>query len=193
MRGVGKVGHASLLEVSLRQVFLTKTGVPDSSIDFNIQPSEAAYRLLTGAPLTSAQEEDLALSSVVHTTVDKLSEKGCSEKLDEEDVGESGVDPDRVLSGCRPASIEDGLLSLGELKGLFSATSAVDQPRSLYGQSHGLVEGEKGNFYGERAEGMHLVSETQEAKRDGLASAWDGLVTEEERIIRGYYEPKWSE
>jgi hypothetical protein len=129
---------------------------------------------------------------VVHSSVDKLSETGGGEKLEEQDEGESGVDPDRVLTGCRPASIEDGLLSLDELKGLFTATACVDQPRSLYGQSYGLIESEKGNYYGERAEGMYLVGETGEVKPESSESA-GAAYPEEERVMKGYYEPKWSE
>jgi hypothetical protein len=163
--------------------------------DFNIQPSEPAYRLLTGAPLESAQKEMLALSTVVHSSVDKLSEIGGSEKIEEENEGEVGKDPDRHLTGCRLARPEDGLLSPDELGDLFAAPPGGEKPHSVYGESYGLIESEKGNFYGERAGGMHLVDETGGTKEEDEPSASNASsesASWEEKVLTGYYEPKWS-
>ena len=165
--------------------------------DFNIQPSEGSYRLLTGAALSAEQEEDIRLSAVVHANLDehkrRLAEAarcgagGAEDEADvkEDDDGEQPAgeeyaqpegDEDRVLKNTRPARESDGLLSVQELGDLYQS-SVHGSIESAYGSKYGRLQDETGNWYGERA---------------GKPDQTPPQTEREKRIGEGYYEPAWT-
>jgi RNA exonuclease NGL2 len=172
-------------------------------LDFNIQPSEGTYRLMTGAPLSAAKEDALQLSTVVHKTLDdynyklreaerlgqeSLDDQGGEDEDDEDkddsagDTNPTGEvyaqpegDEDRVLKNTRPARDSDGLLSLDEMKSVYEKHR--NNMWSLYGHYCGTIKGEAGNWFGER---------------DGPKEEVVDDNTREERINQGYYEPAWT-
>ncbi|KAF8641035.1 hypothetical protein AX17_000680 [Amanita inopinata Kibby_2008] len=97
--------------------------------DFNFAPDDPAYSLLVGDPLLPEQEKDLIDSQVVHVSVDPTVSASAEGVLLDNDEGEDGVDPDRVITRARAATSADGLLSTVELQALYS--QAV-RPRSVY-------------------------------------------------------------
>lgn len=171
--------------------------------DFNIQPSEGSYRLLTGAALSAEQEDALALSSVVHRSWDEhrahLAASGSTEDADDQDIKEDDDnepssssapaaeggeiyaqpegDEDRVLKNTRPARPEDGLLSLSELKSMYKTYGKGSW--SVYGRNYGRIEAESGNWFGER-EGKPAGPPDSDARE------------QEQRLTPGYYEPAWT-
>lgn len=164
-------------------------------VDFNIQPSEAAYSLLTGAELTDDQKDALQLSTVVHSSLDKYLRdraeaartggevaEGDDKEDDDEGSGPAGEeyaqpegDEDRVLKNTRPARESDGLLSLGELQSAYQPFQG--KLVSIYGQNARVLGSQSGGFYGER-----------DGAPDSLRSEGDMNV----RIQRGYYEPAYT-
>jgi RNA exonuclease NGL2 len=125
-------------------------------LDFNFNPSDAAYSLLVGDPLTQEQETDITFSHVVHANLDPSVPIDPKQRaVDEDEEGgadvqeqtakgaataESGSskeggdedeenDPDRVIKNARRATPEDGLLEPNELTGLFNALPGL---RSVY-------------------------------------------------------------
>lgn len=93
--------------------------------DFNFAPDDAAYSLLLGRPLSAAQKASLAMSRVVHRSLDPSVPATSSSMIDEEGAD----DPDRVITNARRATPEDGLLSDEELTSL---AGQVGNVRSAY-------------------------------------------------------------
>lgn len=85
-------------------------------LDFNLTPEDPGYSLLVGDSITPSQEELIALSRVVHTSVDPdgVPVTRPKETKDEEDDG-AEQDPDRIIVNARAATPSDGLLSTEEL------------------------------------------------------------------------------
>jgi len=164
--------------------------------DFNIQPSEGSYRLLTGASLVKEQEDSLSLSTVVHRSLDEHksrlasaaeSDQAGDHDIKEDDENDSSTptengtgevyaqpdgDEDRVLKNTRPARPEDGLMSLDELKSVYEKYGKG--AFSVYGHNYGRLEKETGNWYGER---------------DGKPATALESSTKQQRVLEGYYEP----
>ncbi len=88
---------------------------------------------MAGDALTSAQEQLLTKSRVVHVSVDPSVPLTGSAETNEDDES----DPDRVITNAREALPTDGLLSSGELVGLFGVPT---RPRSLYDEGQRLLE-----------------------------------------------------
>jgi RNA exonuclease NGL2 len=85
-------------------------------IDFNLTPEDPGYSLLVGDSITPSQEEPLATSRVVHSSIDPDSVPVAESKeaKNEEDDG-AEQDPDRIIVNARTATPADGLLSTEEL------------------------------------------------------------------------------
>lgn len=159
--------------------------------------------MLTGAALSSEQEDNLRFSTVVHRSLDEYkarvaaaAQNGQTADQDDHDLKEDDDndtssppdsnptgevyaqpegDEDRVLKNTRAARPEDGLLSIDELKAMYDRYGRGAY--SVYGMNYGRLEQETGNWYGER-EGKP----TSPPSREGL----------EQRIQEGYYEPAWT-
>lgn len=84
--------------------------------DFNFTPEDPGYSLLVGDPITPSQEELLALSRVVHVSIDPdgIPATAPKESTNEEDDG-AEQDSDRIIVNARMAMPADGLLSTEEL------------------------------------------------------------------------------
>ncbi|KAF9650046.1 Endonuclease/exonuclease/phosphatase [Thelephora ganbajun] len=84
--------------------------------DFNLTPEDPGYSLLVGDPIIPPQEELLALSRVVHASIDPdgVPVTESKEVKNEEDDG-AEQDPDRVIVNARIATVADGLLLTEEL------------------------------------------------------------------------------
>ncbi|KAJ7110130.1 Endonuclease/exonuclease/phosphatase [Mycena epipterygia] len=95
--------------------------------DFNFSPDDPGYSLLVGDQLNSEQRDRLAISRVVHLSIDPTVPPTVT-GAPAEDENEA-VDPDRVITNARPAVPADGLLSDSELASLFSSANVV---RSAY-------------------------------------------------------------
>jgi len=84
--------------------------------DFNLTPESPGYSLLVGDPIIPSQEEPLALSRVVHASIDPdgvpVTE---SEEVKNGEGDGAEEDPDRVIVDARMATPADGLLSTEEL------------------------------------------------------------------------------
>lgn len=172
-----------------------------------------------GVPLTAADESDLARSTVVHQSVDKLHDPEYTpppetdaqkkakhhsiragpppsietvQKDDDDDDGDAdSEDEDKVIKNCREPQPSDGLASLEQLR------------TSLFGDM--VSDGRRiRSAYGEVG---HLVRPSEEGKwycdRDGgvqgaapeAASSGEGKTHEgtmDERIRRGDFEPMWT-
>lgn len=85
-------------------------------LDFNLTPEDPGYSLLVGDPITPPQEELLALSRVVHASIDPDGVPVTEPKKpkNEEDDG-AEHDPDRIIVNARLGTPPDGLLSTEEL------------------------------------------------------------------------------
>jgi len=84
--------------------------------DFNLTPEDPGYSLLVGDPILPPQEELLALSRVVHASIDPdgvPATESRDTKNNEDDGTEQ--DPDRIIVNARAATPSDGLLSTEEL------------------------------------------------------------------------------
>lgn len=101
-------------------------------IDFNLTPEDPGYSLLVGDPIIPSQEELLALSRVVHTSIDPdgIPAAESNEAKNEEDDG-AEQDPDRFIMDARTATPADGLLSTEELVEMFGKLG-VANPESSY-------------------------------------------------------------
>ncbi|OCH95803.1 Endonuclease/exonuclease/phosphatase [Obba rivulosa] len=118
--------------------------------DFNFQPDDPAYSLLVGESLTSAEEELLARSRVVHVTIDPDVPITSTTPAEEEEGAEGAeTDPDRVITNARLATPEDGLLTTPELTDLFSKLGTL---KSAYdeGQRMRTELAEQGLTFGSR-------------------------------------------
>lgn len=118
-------------------IFLPYLGIANKSmmtLDFNFEPSNAAYSLLAGDPLTPQQEQDISSSHVVHATIDPTIPKEDSKLAEEEEGGEADPenDPDRVIKNARRATTDDGLLDARELEKLFAQQLSGVELKSVY-------------------------------------------------------------
>jgi RNA exonuclease NGL2 len=77
--------------------------------------------LLFGDPLLSTQEQSILDSRVVHATIDPavLTTVSIGHSKTRDDDNEAS-DPDRIITNARPATPEDGLLTLSEIAAWFS-------------------------------------------------------------------------
>jgi RNA exonuclease NGL2 len=107
------------------------------SSDFNFSPDEAAYSLLVGDPVLPVQEETLAMSRVVHASVESGAPLRVATKATEDSEYNPATDPDKVITNARPAVPEDGLLSTDELTALFSESGPV---RSMYDEAQHVYQ-----------------------------------------------------
>ncbi|KIY47050.1 Endonuclease/exonuclease/phosphatase, partial [Fistulina hepatica ATCC 64428] len=114
--------------ILLREVIKFRDEIfPDKKIpcvitgDFNFQPDDAAYSLLSGDDLLSGQEERILSSMVVHKSVDPRVPATEKSDMEEEEAG----DPDRVITNARLATPSDGLLSVAELQNFFGTLPSV--------------------------------------------------------------------
>lgn len=106
-------------------------------IDFNFQPTEAAYSLLRGLPLLSSHETGLSDSRVVHVSIDPtvpITTPKATE--DEEGEGSTTADTDKVIKNARVAMKSDGLLSSEELTALYET---IRYPKSAYDEGQRLL------------------------------------------------------
>lgn len=85
------------------------------TVDFNLTPEDPGYSLLVGDAITPSQEELLALSRVVHASIDPdgVPITELKKTKNEEDDG-AEQDPDRIIVNARMATSSDGLLSTEE-------------------------------------------------------------------------------
>lgn len=83
-------------------------------LDFNITPDAPGYSLVVGDPITPPQEELLALSRVVHASIDPDGVPAPESKEAKPGDG-AEQDPDRIIVNARTATPADGLLSTEEL------------------------------------------------------------------------------
>lgn len=180
---------------------------PNLLSDFNSQPRELTYSLLSHLPLTSIQLSELSRSSVIHQSVDLLHDPTYVAPAETEEqktaVAHSvrsgkplSEDEDKVIKNCREGVEGDGLAGIEELKRLFGYSEEEEgQPRvrSAYGEIGGSLQGGKGegNHYCDRLPEVQsgngwVVKEDQEVVRKRKEG------TQEERVRRGDYEPMWT-
>ena len=111
------------------------------NLDFNFSPAKPGYALRVGDTLTTAQEELLEKSRVIHVsvnpTVPTVPLTNPFAINDDEDGG-TQADPDKVITNAREASPADGLLKSSELVDLFAVTAL--HPRRLYDEDQRLLE-----------------------------------------------------
>ena len=180
--------------------------IDEYSSDFNVQPSEVTYRLMTGAKLSEEQIEALKLSTVVHASCDEarrneaketdetgnsdgflqsISGEGGNEegekKIKEEEYAQPEGDDDKILKSTRPARPSDELLSLKELQAAYHPWNG-GKILSVYGIHYGRLKSEAGNFFGER------MLPTIQGK-GAIVPADDG---KDPRIGEGYFEPAYT-
>ncbi|KDQ12961.1 hypothetical protein BOTBODRAFT_34103 [Botryobasidium botryosum FD-172 SS1] len=145
--------------------------------DFNFQPTEPSYALVTGDELNPNQLSQLESSRLVHFSVDPsipvtgkavLDEEGGG-KVENDEKGEDDPDPDRVLTDSRRAIPEDGLLDDEELQSLFKAQAGPGGKNHLWSVYDRAMEG-----VGEEADNVLGAREDLEPGR------------------KGRYEPMWT-
>ncbi|KAG8909534.1 hypothetical protein FRC01_006886 [Tulasnella sp. 417] len=150
--------------------------------DFNTQPTEASYSLLTAQPLTPVHIKSLDHSRVIHISIDptvpptpnaanvKEDEGGAAvaaaqtapeetksatdteDKNAQKKATEKETDPDRIITNSRRAIPSDDLLSDEELLGLFGCEEGKGL-RSGYDEALRLVSsGVKDGLFGGRVE-----------------------------------------
>ncbi|KAF9569658.1 Endonuclease/exonuclease/phosphatase [Agrocybe pediades] len=89
--------------------------------DFNFTPSDPAYSLLSGNDLLESQIDAIKPSLVVHASLDSRVLNNLPTVLSASAEEESeDADPDKVITNARPATAEDGLLTVSELSDWFS-------------------------------------------------------------------------
>lgn len=163
------------------------------------------YRLLTGAPLTDDLIADFDRSRVVHQSVDKLYDPSYEPPAPPEPEAKEGENatsddlsqhPDRVIKNTREATPDDGLATLEQLQAMFrqaGASSGGENAgvRSAYGESYGLIESERTNWYCDRKPEVQMgngwkIQEEEAEKAKRQQGSW------EERVRRGDFEPKYT-
>jgi RNA exonuclease NGL2 len=106
---------------------------------------------LVGDPLTVQQARDIAISRVVHTSIDPSIAPTLAASKDD-DEGDAGKDdPDRVITNARQARSGDGLLSDEELCSLFQSQDIV---RSAYDEGQRCTASEQDNIIGSRMDNI---------------------------------------
>lgn len=203
----GETGPSSspVVSANYRPSFnLTNDGC---NADFNTQPIELPYALLHSLPPTPRQISGLQHSSVIHATVDKLHDpdyfnptytrstpgaiKIIADKAAEDEGVKEGnakeTDPDKVIRNARPAELDDGLASLGDLQRLYEGEAV----RSAYGTSAGLVEGMEGEYYSARLPEVQDGTAEVVVEHQGDVEA-RAVGTYEERVKRGDFEPIYT-
>ena len=88
--------------------------------------------------MTTAQEELLEKSRVVHVSVDPTVPLTNPFAINDDEDGGALADPDKLITNAREASPADGLLKSSELVDLFAVTAL--HPRSLYDEGQRLLE-----------------------------------------------------
>ncbi|KAF8642337.1 hypothetical protein AX16_009606 [Volvariella volvacea WC 439] len=123
------------VSILLREVikFQSEHGLDQSPAflcgDFNFPPDDPAYSLLVGEELLPTQLDGLNASYVIHASVDPTVPAHARVAGDDEE----STDPDKTKTSARPATPEDGLLSIEELQDVFRAL-----PRLLSAYDEGL-------------------------------------------------------
>jgi len=120
--------------------------------DFNFQPIEPGYALMTGDELTLDQLSELERSRLVHVSLDPSIPATAVEDEDEgggDNEEEAEKDPDRVITNSRKPTPEDGLLDADELRSLFQA-GGKDRLWSVYDRAMEGISAEADNVFGTR-------------------------------------------
>lgn len=145
-RSAGRIGLASSPAVrnSCPQLSTQQIGfgcLQDIPPDFNFQPDDASYALLSGDPLLPEQSALLEFSRVVHRTIDPDVPVTAAKAAEEEDEGAEAAesDPDKIITNARRAGPEDGLLSDDELRALFQRST---WPLSAYDEGQRAGNGD---------------------------------------------------
>ncbi|KAG8990505.1 hypothetical protein FRB90_001737 [Tulasnella sp. 427] len=151
--------------------------------DFNTQPTEASYSLLTAQPLTPAHVKSVSDSRVIHISLDpsvpptpdvKEDEggsaapqaEGTAEKENDKgnDKEKEATDPDRIITNSRRAVPSDDLLSDEELRRLYGFEEGKGL-RSGYDEALRVASaGAKDNVFGGRVQ-------------DAMAGVWEPTYT----------------
>ncbi|KAG8907569.1 hypothetical protein FRB99_003493 [Tulasnella sp. 403] len=118
--------------------------------DFNTQPSEAAYSLLTNKPLSPAHLQTFDASRVIHVSLDPTIASDPSTSRRDNDEGGDGEsnDPDRAILDARRPQASDALLSNDEIIQLFG--NGKYPLRSAYDEALAAVPSEIGNVFSAR-------------------------------------------
>ena len=140
------------------------------AIDFNLTPEDPGYSLLVGDPITPSQEELLAVSRVVHASIDpdSVAVTESKEAKNEEDDG-AEQDPDRIIVNARTATPADGLLSTEELVKMVQKFG-VANPESSYDK------------------GLEIAK----ASGDSDIQTFGDRVTSVPSTRKGRHEPEWT-
>lgn len=139
-------------------------------LDFNLTPEDPGYSLLVGDPITPPQEELIALSRVVHASIDPEGVP-VAEPSETNNEGDDNAeqDPDRVITNARAATPTDGLLSTEEL---------VEMVRGL-----GIA-----NLKSSYDEGLRIAK----SSGDFDIQTYGDRVTSMAPTRLGRYEPEWT-
>ncbi|KAF9787345.1 Endonuclease/exonuclease/phosphatase [Thelephora terrestris] len=138
--------------------------------DFNFTPEDPGYSLLVGDPIAPSQEELLALSRVVHESIDPDGVQIAEPKEtnnEEEDGAEQ--DPDRIIVNARTAIPADGLLSTEELVRMVQKLGVADLKSSY-------------------DEGLNLAK----VSGDSDVRTFGDRVTSIPSTRQGRWEPEWT-
>lgn len=139
-------------------------------IDFNFTPEDPGYSLLVGDSIAPPQEELLAISHVVHASIDPDSApvaESREAKNEEDDSTEQ--DPDRIIVNARTATPVDGLLSAEELVGMVRKLGVANLESSY---DKGL--------------------EIAKASGDSDVQAFGDRITSIPSTRKGRHEPEWT-
>lgn len=176
--------------------------------DFNTQPNELAYSLLTSHSITAPQIEALEISTVVHMSVDKIYDPTFrSIPSPEEAEGGKHTDPDKVIKNARQGTDSDGLLDLEGFKALYDyslckagacscsltgpSTTIPDsrnEVTSAYGSISHLLPAFDLNMYVDRTPEVHSTSGWNIPEKAEVVKA----RREAACLRKGDYEPKWT-
>lgn len=139
-------------------------------VDLNLTPEDPGYSLLVGDPITPSQEELLAISRVVHASIDPDSVPVAESKeaKNEEDDG-AEQDPDRIIVNARTATPADGLLSTEELVKMVQ-NLGVANPESSYDK------------------GLEIAK----VSGDSDIRTFGDRVTSIQSTRKGRHEPEWT-
>ncbi|GAA5922704.1 uncharacterized protein JCM15063_003398 [Sporobolomyces koalae] len=166
--------------------------------DFNTQPCELTYRLLLGSPLDPAQVAEFNHSACVHQSVDKFydptyepPQPAVPEAKEGDGAQSEQEDPDKVIKNTRPATDDDGLADIEQIKQLYGYKEGGSGIRSAYGENYGLVKDERSKWYCSRAPEVQNGNDP-EPKPTAAEQAERERGTWEERVARGDFEPIYT-